>query len=113
MAGNKISAERKGKAVVLRFAPRTPITPAQAERLQNELDHLALLLDEVKRQTERVEAAADAIGDALISQLNDVSTKAGRQKSGDQAGSKTNARARVLRSFPAAFSSADLNRAQG
>lgn len=111
MSGSRINLERK--VPVLRFTPRAPITPAQAQRLLRELDQLALLLDEVKRQTERVEAAADAIGDALIRQLDAVSTKAGRGKSAMRAGAKANTRARVLHPFPESLSSPDLNRAQG
>ena len=46
----------------------------QAELLLNEIDNLAVLLHEVKKQTERIEAAADAIGDAVLSHL-DVSAE--------------------------------------
>ena len=42
----------------------------QAELLLNEIDNLAILLHEVKRQTDRIEAAADAIGDAVLSHLD-------------------------------------------
>lgn len=40
-----------------------------AEQLLNEIDNLALLLHEVRKQTDKIEAAADAIGDAILSQL--------------------------------------------
>jgi len=43
----------------------------EAEELLNEIDNLALLLHEVKRQTDKIEAAADAIGDAILSRLDD------------------------------------------
>lgn len=36
-------------------------------QLQKEVDRLAILLDEVKKQTERVQTAADAIGDTFLS----------------------------------------------
>ena len=36
-------------------------------QLQNEVDRLAVLLEEVKKQTARVQAAADAIGDNVLS----------------------------------------------
>jgi len=42
----------------------------EAEELLNEIDNLALLLHEVKKQTDRIEAAADAIGDAILSRLD-------------------------------------------
>ena len=36
-------------------------------QLQKEVDRLAVLLDEVRKQTSRVQAAADAIGDKVLS----------------------------------------------
>ncbi len=43
-------------------------------QLQKELDRLALLIQEVKRQSAIVQAAADAIGDRLLSErLQDIS----------------------------------------
>jgi hypothetical protein len=41
----------------------------QAEELLEEIDNLALLLHEVRKQTDRIEAAADAIGDSILSRL--------------------------------------------
>lgn len=38
----------------------------RTEELLKEVDSLALLLDEVKRQSEKIQAAADAIGDAVF-----------------------------------------------
>jgi hypothetical protein len=46
----------------------------RTEELLKEVDSLALLLDEVKRQSEKIQAAADAIGDAVF----DVFPLAGR-----------------------------------
>jgi hypothetical protein len=46
----------------------------EAEELLNEIDNLALLLHEVKKQTDRIEAAADAIGDAILSRLDSEKT---------------------------------------
>ena len=44
-------------------------------QLQKEVDRLAVLLDEVQEQSARVQAAADAIGDKVLSeQLKDSST---------------------------------------
>ena len=50
----------------------------EAEELLNEIDNLALLLHEVKRQTDRIEAAADAIGDAILSRLDDAPVASSR-----------------------------------
>jgi len=36
------------------------------EELLKEVDSLALLLDEVRRQSEKIQAAADALGDAVF-----------------------------------------------
>ena len=47
-------------------------TRMEAEELLNEIDNLALLLHEVKKQSDKIEAAADAIGDAILSHLDDV-----------------------------------------
>ena len=47
-------------------------TRMEAEELLNEIDNLALLLHEVKRQSDKIEAAADAIGDAILSRLDDA-----------------------------------------
>lgn len=57
-------------------------------QLQKEVDRLAVLLDEVKKQTERVQTAADAIGDTFLSdQLKDASSLP--QPKGGQAPLKT------------------------
>jgi len=39
----------------------------RAQELLQEVDSLALLLDEVKKQSEKIQAAADAIGDEFLS----------------------------------------------
>lgn len=44
----------------------------ELQELLNEIDNLALLLHEVKRQSDKIEAAADAIGDAILSHLDDA-----------------------------------------
>ena len=41
-----------------------------AEGLLREIDNLAVLLHEVKKQTDRIEAAADAIGDSILARLD-------------------------------------------
>ena len=63
---SKISA--KGNSSVLNFA-HAGNSRMEAEELLNEIDNLALLLHEVKKQTDRIGAAADAIGDSILSHL--------------------------------------------
>ncbi len=46
-------------------APVVEATPQVKELLQ-EIDDLALLLDEVKRRSDHIQAVADAIGDSVI-----------------------------------------------
>jgi hypothetical protein len=109
MADSNRNSDGKNKAILVKSGPRL-LTRAQAYHLQKELDHLALLLDEVKRQTEKVEAAADAIGDTLISQLYIVAE--GKNRGNPEAGRKTGSR-RALRSVPEPTRHHDLERAQG
>lgn len=40
-----------------------------AENLLHEIDNLAVLLHEVKEQIDKIEAAADAIGDAILTRI--------------------------------------------
>lgn len=62
---SKIATINSGR---LKFAD-PGIARNEAEVLLNEIDSLALLLHEVRKQTDRIEAAADAIGDAILSAL--------------------------------------------
>ena len=39
------------------------------QQLQNEIDNLALLVNEAKRQSDKIQAAADALGDDLLVDL--------------------------------------------
>ena len=66
---NQTRPKAKNKVITLKNYSNPNIRRAQAQQLQKELDSLALLLEEVKKQTDRVGAAADAIGDALIGAL--------------------------------------------
>lgn len=69
MSVNKLGIDTKTKARLLSFAESAGSKRLQAERLLNEIDNLALLLHEVRKQTDRIEAAADAIGDAILARL--------------------------------------------
>ena len=46
-----------------------PVRNAQLQHLQDEIDRLALLVYEAKRQSDRIQAAADALGDAVLMDL--------------------------------------------
>ena len=69
MSGNRARIETAQKAAVLKFAEPAAKSRTQAEELLSEIDRLAVLLHEVKKQTDKIEAAADAIGDAILSRL--------------------------------------------
>jgi hypothetical protein len=63
------------KRQVLPFSPKKNRDFLLQLQLQKEVDRLAVLLDEVREQSARVQAAADAIGDKFLSeQLKDSST---------------------------------------
>lgn len=63
---SRISARRSTNVVNFVDASNSRM---EAEELLNEIDNLAILLHEVKKQTDRIEAAADAIGEAILSHL--------------------------------------------
>lgn len=84
----------RNKSFLVKSGFRPLVTRAQAEHLQEELDHLAVLLDQVRRQTEKIEAAADAIGDALISELYVAAEGKNHRKS--ETGTKSNSRLRSV-----------------
>src|SRR5579864_9065741 len=67
MADQKSDLELKSKRMFPRaFAsPAVEATPQVIELLQ-EIDNLALLLDKVRRQSDHIQAVADAIGDSVI-----------------------------------------------
>ena len=58
---NKSSAEVKLKPKLTSI-----IKSVQLQQLQDEIDKLALLVNEAKRQSDRIQAAADALGDAVF-----------------------------------------------
>ena len=48
-----------------------PAKSAHLQQLHNEIDRLALLVNEAKRQSDRIQAAADALGDDVLVNLGD------------------------------------------
>ena len=67
MAAQKSDLELKSKRMFPRAlaSPTVEATPQVIELLQ-EIDNLALLLDRVRRQSDHIQAVADAIGDSVI-----------------------------------------------
>ena len=45
---------------------------AKLQQLQDEIDKLALLVNQAKRQSDRIQAAADALGDAVLLKLEGI-----------------------------------------
>jgi hypothetical protein len=70
MSANKLRIDPRSKARLLKFAESAGHGRLQAEQLLNEIDNLALLLHEVRKQTDKIEAAADAIGDSILTRLS-------------------------------------------
>jgi hypothetical protein len=58
---------RKG---LLKFKKAVNGKSVQVEELLTEIDNLAVLLHRVREQTDKIEAAADAIGDSLLNRLH-------------------------------------------
>jgi len=56
----------------MKVRPGTNPRNAQIRQLQDEIDKLALLVNEAKRQSDRIQAAADALGDAVLIQFEDA-----------------------------------------
>jgi len=48
-----------------------PDKSAHLQQLHDEIDRLALLVNEAKRQSDRIQAAADALGDDVLVNLGD------------------------------------------
>jgi hypothetical protein len=67
MLENKLSSELPEMKVRSGTNPRQ----AQIRHLQHEIDKLALLVNEAKRQSDRIQAAADALGDSVLLHFED------------------------------------------
>lgn len=61
MLENKANTEVRQKP-----RPTVSSRDLQLQQLQNEIDKLALLVSEAKHQSDRIQAAADALGDAAF-----------------------------------------------
>ncbi len=73
-------SESKNKRV-FKSSSSNNVRQAQARQLLKEIDKLALLLYETKRQSDRVQAIADAMGDAILGNLEEqLAALGGRKK---------------------------------
>lgn len=55
----------------LRMRPSSPNPKnVRLQQLQDEIDKLALLVNEAKRQSDKIQAAADALGDSVFAELD-------------------------------------------
>jgi hypothetical protein len=76
ISGIRVKAEEDGMMLQGKSSPEMadmkvrsvtrPVRNAQLQHLQEEIDKLALLVNEAKRQSDRIQAAADALGDAVL-----------------------------------------------
>ena len=67
MLENKTTYDMRSKT---RSVSKSTPRHMQVRRLQDEIDKLALLVNEAKRQSDRIQAAADALGDAMFGELD-------------------------------------------
>ena len=95
MSSNRSRLSAKGGTSVLNFAGAGN-SRMEAEQLLNEIDNLALLLHEVKKQTDRIEAAADAIGDSILSHLNNKRAPMENLSAAKAQASRSNPRLRTM-----------------
>lgn len=56
----------KNKIALLKSTSTSSIRGSQIQRLQDEIDKLALLVHEAKKQSDKIQAAADAFGDLML-----------------------------------------------
>lgn len=62
MLQNKVNSD----VTEMKMRPDLNPKEAQIRQLQEEIDKLALLVNEAKRQSDRIQQAADALGDAVV-----------------------------------------------
>ena len=66
--------QHKGTSDVTELKVRSangPDKSAHLQQLHDEIDKLALLVNEAKRQSDRIQAAADAVGDDVLVNFGD------------------------------------------
>jgi hypothetical protein len=77
MLENKLMPEPKPKVKAM---SKQNAKNLQLQRLQEEIDKLALLVNEAKCQSDRIQAAADALGDAVFAEIDAAMLSAGNGK---------------------------------
>ena len=102
MSEHKTNFEVRKAKSVSRMDSRQRIRQFQIQQLQQEIDQLALLVLEAKKQSDRIQAAADALGDTELSEFESelsADSKDGlkREKAG---GKKSRTRSRRPIPFP-------------
>ena len=66
MFEQKSISESKAKMRPTSPSPKS----ARLQQLQDEIDKLALLVNEAKRQSDKIQAVADALGDSVFADLD-------------------------------------------
>jgi len=82
---------------------------ARVQQLHDEIDKLALLLAEVKRQSDRIQRAADALGEAVLESAS-ITSKDGSKRESTAAKART--RSKDDRTFPLSAEMPQIERAR-
>jgi hypothetical protein len=109
MSETRLNSESKNK----RVSKSSPNSIRQAQQLQREIDKLALLLHETKKQSDKIQAVADAMGDAIFGNLDaHIASLAGRKKPVSANGKPSRFRSRTEKTFPVLSPSSELPQAR-
>lgn len=82
---------------------------ARVQQFQDEIDKLAVLLAEVKRQGERIQAAADALGEAVLD--HEAGSIGSRNSSKlESMAAKARSRSKVDKTFPLSAETPQIDR---
>jgi hypothetical protein len=73
--------KRSSEVPEMKLRPGTSPRHVQIRNLQQEIDKLALLVNEAKRQSDRIQAAADALGDSALLHLEDGASNGSDKRS--------------------------------
>jgi hypothetical protein len=112
MSEGRQNSENKNKRV---FKPSTNnnLRQAQAHQLQREIDKLALLLYQTKKQSDKIQALADAMGDAVFANVEAQLASLGRRKRPTAVNGKpARLRSRTDKTFPLLSEPSQLQQAR-
>lgn len=104
----KYRSELKNKKGLLSGADSSARS-AGVQQLHDEIDKLALLLAEVKRQSDRIQGAADALGEAA-GEAASISSRDGSKPESTAAKART--RSKDDRAFPFSAATPQIDRAR-